>query len=230
MPAGGYTNQVTDAGLAYMSEVMGIKSEIDFRTPGEAGFDGGSFIPGASLTYVTINSYAPTFTYDDEYYAFFSMLADESNYPVYMHCTGGADRTGSAVYLLHTMLGVSELECLQGYELTSFSTYGMRDTKVATIGTKENPYKAYWDEFMAQLNSYAGNTQQEKVETWMKTVVGVSQEQIDKIKAIFYGEIEIEGKSFTPDEDQLPIIPVAKSVNAQYADMLAAWAVQKKKN
>ena len=83
--AGGYTNEVTDAGLAYMSEVMGIKSEIDFRTPREAGFEGGSFIPGASLTYITLNGYEHTFNYDDEYYAFFSMLADENNYPVSMH-------------------------------------------------------------------------------------------------------------------------------------------------
>ena len=227
MPAGGYTNQVTDAGLAYMSDVMGIKAEIDFRTPGEAGFDGGSYISGASLTYVTINSYAPTFNYDDEYYQFFSMLADENNYPAYIHCTGGADRTGSVVYLLHTMLGVSDVECLQGYELTSFSTYGLRDTQYTGA-----EYKGYWDAFMEKLDTYAGNTKQEKVETWMKTVVGISQAQIDKIKAIFYGEIQIEGKSFTSNQDELPIIPFSakKSVKAQYSEMLAAWAVYKKNN
>ncbi len=225
-PAGGYTNEVTEEGLAYMSEVMGIKSEIDFRTSQEAGFDGGSFIPGANLTYITINSYNNTFQYDDEYRAFFSILADENNYPVHMHCTGGADRTGSAVYLLHTMLGVSEEECLQGYELTSFSIYGLRDTQYTGA-----EYKGYWDAFMEKLNSYAGNTKQEKVETWMKQI-GVTQAQIDKIKAIFYGEIQIEGKSFIPNEDEMPTIPVAerKSVNKQYSDMVAAWAVQKKKD
>ena len=187
----------------------------------------GSVIPGATLSYVTLNGYGDTFQYDDEYKAFFTMLADENNYPVYMHCTGGADRTGSAIYLLHTMLGVSDVECLQGYELTSFSTYGLRDTQYTGA-----EYKGYWDAFMEKLDTYAGSTKQEKVETWMKTVVGISQAQIDKIKAIFYGEIQIEGKSFTSDQDELPSVPLAakKSVSAQYSDILAAWAVQKKKN
>ena len=230
MPAGGYNNQISDAGIAYMSEVMGIKTEIDFRTSGEAGFEGGSYIPGATLTYITINGYNHTFDYDDEYYQFFSMLADEDNYPVYMHCTGGADRTGSAVFLLHTMLGVSDLECLQGYELTSYSIYGLRDTKVETVNNKANAYKTYWEDFMTKLDSYAGNTRQEKVETWMKTVVGITQAQIDSIKSIFYGETVIEGKTFTPDEDEMPLMPFAeqKSVEKQYSDLLSAWAVQKK--
>ena len=232
VPPEGYTNTITQESLAYMSEVMGIKSEIDFRTAREAGFEGGSYISGASLTYITLNGYESTFTYTKEYKQFFTMLADESNYPVYMHCTGGADRTGSVVFLLHTMLGVSDLECLQGYELTSYSIYGLRDTKVDIVNNKANAYKESWTNFMAKLDTYAGATRQEKVETWMKTVVGISQEQIDKIKAIFYGEIEVAGKTFTPEENEMPMIPVAerKGANKQCSDMVEAWAVQKKKD
>ena len=219
-PSGGYTNEVSEDGLAYLSDVLGIKAEIDFRTPREAGFEGGSFIPGASLTYITLNGYNHTFQYDDEYKVFFTMLADESNYPMMMHCTGGADRTGSVVYLLQTMLGVSETECLQNYELTSFSIYGLRDTQ--KVGTE---YKTYWDDFMTKLDSYAGNTRQEKVETWMKTVVGITQAQIDKIKGIFYGEIAVDG-AFTPTKENA----AAKAAQKQYSDALAAWAVQKKED
>ena len=173
-----------------------------------------------------------TFNYTKEYKQFFTMLADENNYPVYMHCTGGADRTGSVVFLLHTMLGVSDLECLQGYELTSYSIYGLRDTKLDTVNNKTNEYKNYWENFMAKLDTYAGATRQEKVETWMKTSVGITQEQIDKIKSIFYGETVIEGKTFINDEDEMPLVPLAqkKSVNEQCADMVEAWAVQKKKD
>ena len=214
-----YKNNISEAGKTYMSEVMGIKTEIDFRTEKEAGVTlaQGSVIPGATLSYVTLNGYGDTFQYDDEYKAFFTMLADENNYPMIMHCTGGADRTGSVVYLLHTMLGVSELECLQGYELTSFSHYGLRDTK--------GDYKDYWDGFMTKLNTYAGNTKQEKVETWMKTVVGITQAQIDKIKGIFYGEIAVDG-AFTPTKENT----AAKAAKKMYSDSLAAWAVQKKED
>ena len=203
-----------------MSEVMGIKTEIDFRTAEESGItlEQGSLIPGASLHYITINSYAETFNYDDEYLEFFTMLADEDNYPIYMHCTGGSDRTGSAVYLLHTMLGVSELECLQGYELTSFSSYGLRDT--------QEGYKKYFDPFMTKLNSYEGNTKQEKVETWMRSI-GVTQSQINKIKSIFYGETAI---GFVPGRGEASTTHVSqrKTVDKQYHEMLAAWVVQKK--
>ena len=61
----------------------------------------------------------------------------------------------------------------------------------------------------------------------MKTVVGITQAQIDKIKAIFYGEVEIE-QSFIPET---PVSRMAKkSVNEQYSDMVSAWAVQKKED
>ena len=116
------------------------------------------------------------------------------------------------------MLGVSELECLQGYELTSFSSYGLRDT--------QEGYKKYFDPFMTKLNSYEGNTKQEKVETWMRSI-GVTQSQIDKIKSIFYGETTI---GFIPGRGEASTTYVSqrKTVGKQYHEMLAAWAVQKK--
>ena len=222
-PKGGQPNEISEDGKKYMSEVLGIKSEIDFRTENESGItlEQGSVIPGASLTYITINAYAPTFDYDDEYLQFFAMLADKDNYPFYIHCTGGADRTGSAMFLLHTMLGVSDLECLQGFELTSFSVYGLRDTQ-------SGYYKDSWEAFMTKLNTYAGNTKQEKVETWARSI-GVTQEQIDTIKKIFYGEINID-KAFQPSKKTEARSVMGKSLRQQYSDVLAAWTIQKKEN
>ena len=78
---------------------------------------------------------------------------------------------------------------------------------------------------MTKLNTYAGNTKQEKVETWMKTVVGITQAQIDKIKGIFYGEIAVDG-AFTPTKENT----AAKAAQKMYSDSLAAWAVQKKED
>lgn len=183
-PNSGYVNTISEEGKKYMSEVMGIKAEIDFRNAKEAGItlEQGSVIPGATLTYITINTYKDTFNYVKECRTLFSMLADKNNYPVYMHCTGGADRTGTVVFLLHALLGVSEMECIQGYELTSFSNYGLRDT--------QGNYQEHFQGFMEKLNSFEGNNIQEKTETWVRSL-GITQEQIDNIKAIFFGEIEI---------------------------------------
>ena len=35
-------------------------------------------------------------------------IADENRYPVYIHCTGGADRTGTLAFLINALLGVGE--------------------------------------------------------------------------------------------------------------------------
>ena len=114
LPADVYDCNLTDEGKAYMSEVLGIKTEIDFRTPAEAGNYGGSPIPNAELKYVTLGGYADAFR-QSGYKEVFSMLADVNNYPIYMHCTGGADRTGTVSFLLNALLGVSETELIQDY-------------------------------------------------------------------------------------------------------------------
>ena len=182
LPADVYDCNLTDEGKAYMSEVLGIKTEIDFRTPAEAGNYGGSPIPNAELKYVTLGGYADAFR-QSGYKEVFSMLAGVNNYPIYMHCTGGADRTGTVSFLLNALLGVSETELIQDYELTSFSVYGQRNTQ-------RGEYSKYFQEFLERLNAYMGDTLQEKTENYMLTI-GVTAEEISSIKAIMFGEISV---------------------------------------
>lgn len=223
--SGYYFNELSEDGKTYMSEVLGIKTEIDFRTEKEAGVFAadGSVIPGATLQYITLNGYHDTFQYDDEYRALFAVLAEPSSYPLIMHCTGGADRTGSVVYLLHTLLGVSKLECIQGFELTSFSTYGLRDTQSGS-------YKDYFDQFMAKLATYEGETEQEKTETWLLSI-GVTQAQIDAVKGIFYGEIAIGGDNAKAVK-ATPVarVPEKQTLNEMFEETAQGWTIQKKED
>ena len=180
-PADIYPHNLTNAGKAYMSDVMGIKTEIDFRSIAESGGHVESPIPGANLVYITIGGYADAFGgYAQGYKEFFSALAVKENYPIYMHCTGGADRTGTASFLLNALLGVSELECVQDYELTTFSIYSARNTK-------RGPYAKYYQDFREKLDTYTGDTLQEKVETYLLEI-GLTQTEIDNIQAIMCGE------------------------------------------
>ena len=180
-PADVYKSNLTDAGAEYMSEVMGIKTEIDFRIKSEAGNLTQSLIPGAKLEYVTLGGYSDAFgNYASAYKTVFSMFADKNNYPIYYHCTGGADRTGTVSFLLNALLGVSEEVCIQDYEFTSFSVYGERNTQTGV-------YSTYFKPFRETLETYAGETLQEKVESYLLSI-GVTAAEIYNIKAIMRGE------------------------------------------
>ncbi|MDH5326359.1 MAG: tyrosine-protein phosphatase [Gammaproteobacteria bacterium] len=55
---------------------------------------------------------------DDEIRKLFSILLQEDNYPVLIHCTGGKDRTGILVALIHLALGVPAATVYSDYLLS----------------------------------------------------------------------------------------------------------------
>lgn len=183
-PADVYSSNLTAEGANYMAKTLGVKTEIDFRGTQEAGGLTESVIPGANLVYATLSGYSDAFTGPEGYRQTFAMLSDINNYPIYYHCTGGADRTGTVTYLLNILLGVSETECIQDYEFTTFSYYSERNSQ-------QGVYSKYFIPFRQQLETYEGDTLQEKVENFLLSI-GVTKEQIANIKAIMYGEIAIK--------------------------------------
>ncbi len=183
-PADVYSSNLTAEGANYMAKTLGVKTEIDFRGTQETGGLTESVIPGANLVYATLSGYSDAFTGPEGYRQTFAMLSDINNYPIYYHCTGGADRTGTVTYLLNILLGVSETECIQDYEFTTFSLYSERNSQ-------QGVYSKYFIPFRQQLESYEGDTLQEKVENFLLSI-GVTKEQIANIKAIMYGEIAIK--------------------------------------
>ena len=48
-------------------------------------------------------------------------LAVKENYPMYLHCSVGRDRTGTLVFLLNALLGVGEKDLFMDYEFTYFT-------------------------------------------------------------------------------------------------------------
>ena len=169
---------LNEDGKKYMSETLGIKTDFDLRSVNENLGLTESPIPGAKLEYYSVGGYLSAFTDKAGYKRVFSALADESRYPVYMHCTGGADRTGTVAFLVNALLGVDETALIQDYELTSFSIYRIRDSKGTTYD-----FKKFYD----KLNDYMGSTLSKKVENYMLSI-GVTQTEINNIKAIMLGK------------------------------------------
>ena len=154
----------------------------------------------------------------------FEVLADESNYPVYIHCNAGADRTGTAVFLINGLLGVSEADLIRDYELTSFSKVSglryrseIKDGNFTAIGVMQNDY----DNFVAfgalieaiKVNYGAeGKPLSYAIENFLTGYIGVSHEQIESIKRIMLSD-------YTPDETEYvdgerQVIEVSKTDNS----------------
>lgn len=183
-PADVYDSNLTESGRKYMSEVMKIKTEIDLRAPDEAGGLAESVIPGAVLIYTPLGGYADAFSDGafgkSSYRKFFSALANENNYPIYYHCTGGADRTGTVSFLLNALLGVDEQILINDYEFTSFSVFNIRNSR-------EGSFAPLFKDFRDRLEAMEGKSLQEKAENYL-LFIGVTADEICSIKAIMTGK------------------------------------------
>lgn len=156
----------------------------------------------------------------------FELLADESNYPIYFHCNAGADRTGTLALLINGLLGVDEQSLLKDYELTTFSRYGKRlrsslsdDGKSFTnSGIMQNNsgnYVAMGLLIDALKAHYTNNgTINEAVNNFLMEYIGLSNDTIDKIKAIMLSETSqnVESKKIDGIQD-IVLTDVVKSID-----------------
>lgn len=171
---------LTDAGKAYMKDTLKIKTDFDLRNAAQNNGLATSPLTGATLEYYNADGYDTGIANKETYRKIFAALSDENRYPVYLHCTGGADRTGTVSFLLNALLGVSETDLVKDYEYTSFSIYGERNSKGG-----EPAYR--FAELVAAIKAYSGETLAEKTEKYLLSA-GVTETQIYNIRAIMLGK------------------------------------------
>ena len=105
---------------------------------------------------------------------FFTLLTHRRAYPIYFHCWGGADRTGSLAFLLGAFLGMKREDLIYEYEFTSLSCWG----------TRSRNYPPFM-EFITALEAFPGDTYAEKADFFLGDVLGLSEKQRTTIKDIF---------------------------------------------
>jgi protein-tyrosine phosphatase len=166
---------LTDTGRHDMLAVLGIRTDMDLRARTDNAF--GSDALGTGVRHIYYGDYgAPCYVdifgrgYMKLMAQIFADLAVEGNYPVYLHCTYGMDRTGTVCYLLEALLGLSEPDLQAEYELSVlYSGY---------VGTE------YLLPFVEEMKKLPGDTMQQKAEGYLLSA-GVTAEQIAEIRRIF---------------------------------------------
>lgn len=163
---------ITDRGLQQMIGDLGIRFDMDLRSSAEVGEKPSALGKNVLHKYYGVDMYKGIFPEKQASILreIFSDLADPANYPIYMHCTYGRDRSGTICYLLEALLGVSDEDLLREYELSAF--------------TDSYVNRADFDEFVSVIQAMEGNTTKEKVEGFLLSV-GVTPEEIASLRAIY---------------------------------------------
>ena len=155
---------------------LGIKTDLDMR--GEA--IGKVDFPTSELLGMK-RAFVPSGAYEDALSKknrtairkFYKVFTNPKNYPIYFHCWGGADRTGTFAFILGAFLGMKYEDLIYEYEFTSLAIWGLRSRN--------------YPKFIAVLdglNAMKGETLQEKAATYLKEFVGLNDKQLKTIYSV----------------------------------------------
>lgn len=160
---------LTPSGAEELSRLE-IKTEVDMR--GESiGVVEATTAECLGVKRIFIPSVPYTEVFDEKHRTALGKLyrafASPKNYPLYFHCWGGADRTGTVAFILGAFLGMSYEDLIYDYEFTSLSVWGPRS-------------RNYFEfrRFVLQLTSLAGESLSEKAATFLKDRAGLTDKQL----------------------------------------------------
>lgn len=155
----GYTLYgATAATVAYFHDYLKIRQDVSLQLSSESNYYEPSVL-GYDVDFIHPSG---TWWYDgilNETYAgdlFNAILqATVKGKAQYIHCAAGMDRTGTVLYILETLLGLSESDKDKDYEFSSFTA-----TRVRNDGTK-------WISLKSAVENLTGSTIQSKIVKWL---------------------------------------------------------------
>ena len=204
----GFISTASTSGRTFFNECLGMKSEIDFRTPGKDDDNQETCLWNVNGLYTkapltSCHIFEQAVWYDvkikESMQKIFAHLADENNYPAYFHCNLGADRTGTVAFLLNGVLGVSYEDLAKDFELTSFSLSGKRwrsnivDGSFTADGIMQNDsdnYVGFGKMYETMMEYYnVDGTLAGAIENYLVSFCKVEKAHIDAFKQIMLGDV-----------------------------------------
>ena len=187
----------TDEAKKIFREEMGMVNgiEIDLRSSSECGKSGTYKACGFAETkdkskdidykLISISSYANGMKNNTSLIKqCFDAFAKVDTTPVYFHCYGGADRTGTVAFLLGAVLGMSYTDLVIDFELTSYSSNPSRNYRSHLRNGPWNDWPALVSYCKNDLKWGTTKTIQEGAEEYLISKCKVKQETIDTIRNI----------------------------------------------
>ena len=185
-------NRLMVEDVAYLRGVLGIKTDLDLRNGREiAGMacsplgDGVRYVQRAAPLYDGIFEVSdkPDWAGAEGKKAMaenFRVFCDERNYPIYFHCIGGADRTGSLAYVLNGILGVPKHDLEVDWESTFYPK--LPELEPNYSGPKFWRREQYFDE---GFSKYGGDDTpwNERIRLYLLDC-GVTDAEIEKFRSI----------------------------------------------
>lgn len=173
--------KITSVGLDVMRHKVCIASDLDLRAvnPKERAEYVTVSPLGADVRLLNhpIGNYMTMFTQTNQYAATLREFTKAENYPIYMHCWGGADRTGTVAFILEGLCGVSEVDLAIDYELTSFSLFGKR----LRCGSPNGHFN--YPGIIKRIKEYPGATLADQFAAYAQQTLGLSAKEVAAIRA-----------------------------------------------
>ena len=181
---GANVNDISEEGKQLLRQRYGIKFDLDLRDKSKETVPDSSPL-GTDIKFINIKGVEYNSSEKgignpanyDRAKSEILLFADPNNFPIYVHCQIGRDRTGTICFLIESLLGMNELDMFRDYELSYFakvSNDDLADPDATTNGA--------FSRMVNYLRGFSGDTMQQKVETYMKQELGITDAQIQAIK------------------------------------------------
>ena len=169
---------ISSRGIEQMKD-LGIRTEVDLRNSKEVKTAKYPLKNFASYDRFEIDPYMGVTRQKDLYQRAFRAVINGvlSDKPVYVHCWGGADRTGTVIALLEGSLGVSKKDVIRDYELTSLcASVGDRHYGKGDEGTRFKELVEYIEK------NYEGATFSDKCSNLLLDI-GITEKELADFRA-----------------------------------------------